>query len=85
MNVDIKNEAIKPSLCRVYELFIIVIGRERNADITATNGSTISVRIVSKSFKILLFQVHVPMAELLISSYFLSEIQMHSQLWSVLL
>jgi len=31
-------------------LFIIVIGRERNADFSATNGSTFSVGIVSKSF-----------------------------------
>ena len=83
--MDLQNEAMKPSLCRFYELFIMVIGTERNADFGATNGSTISVRIVSKSFKILLFQVHVPMAELLISSYFLLEIQMYSQLWSVLL
>ena len=51
MNVDIKNEAIKPSLCRVYDLFVIVIGRKRNADFSATNGSTISVRIVSKILK----------------------------------
>jgi len=60
MNVDIKNEAIKPSLCRFYELFIIVIGRERNADFSVTNGSTISDRIVSKSFKIFYFRSMFP-------------------------
>jgi hypothetical protein len=83
MNVDIQNDPIKPSKCRFYKLCIIVVGRERNADFSATNGGTISVRIVSKSFKLFLFQVHVPMAEVLISSSFLSRITMHSQAWSV--
>jgi hypothetical protein len=38
-----------------------------------TNGSTVSVRIVSKSFKLFLFQVHVPMADVLITSSIVSE------------
>jgi hypothetical protein len=80
-----KNDPIKPSYCRFYELSIIVIGRERNADFSATNGSTVGVIIVSKSFKILLFQAHVPMAEVLISSFILSHTKMHSQVWSVLI
>jgi len=49
-------------------LYIIVIGRETNADFSATNSRRVSVGIVSKTFKLLLFQVHVPMAGVLIPS-----------------
>jgi hypothetical protein len=58
--VDIENDPIKLSKLRFYELFIIVIGRERAVDISVTNGSIFGVTIVSKIFKILLFQAHVP-------------------------
>jgi len=78
MNVDIENDPIKPSKCRFYEMSIIVIGTERDVDISVTNGSTVGVRIVSKIFKNLLFQAHVPMAEVLISSSILSDTPMHS-------
>jgi hypothetical protein len=66
-------------------LFIIVIGREWNADFSATNGNIFSVRILSRSFKIILFQVHVHMADLLITSSILLDKMMHSQVWSVLI
>ena len=52
---------------------------------SATDGNVFIVRIVSKSFKILLFQVHVPIADLLITSSILSDKKMHSQVWSVLI
>ena len=59
-NVDIENDPIKLSKLRFYELSIIVIGRERDVDISVTNGSIFGVTIVCKIFKILLFQAHVP-------------------------
>ena len=85
MNVAIQNDPTKPPQCGFYELFIIVIGREWNANFSATNGNIFSVRIVSKSFKIVLFQVHVRMADLLITSSILLDKMMHSQVWSVLI
>jgi hypothetical protein len=38
MSADIKNDPINPPQYRFYKLFIIVIGREKNADFSATNG-----------------------------------------------
>jgi len=85
MSVDIESDPIKPTKCGFYESSIIVIRRKRNADFWATIGSTFSVRIVSKSFKILLFEAHVSMAEMLINSSILSATMMDSQVWSVLI
>ena len=61
------------TLCRLYELYVTVIGIETNADFSAANGRRVSVGIVSKRFKRLLFQGHEPMEEVLISSSILSD------------
>ena len=48
MNVDIENDPIKPSKCRFCEMSIIVIGTERDVDISATNGEQLVLELCPK-------------------------------------